>query len=375
MLNWFQIPLIEGNTSRQAHTDLPEGTYERELGREGFYGPATQMYHRHPPTNWQLIDGPLKPRAFDAAKEALSRNLYHSPWPSKILLSNTDVQIRLWYLNSNMQKLARNADGDQLLFVHKGSGELFCDYGHMSFTEGDYLLLPRGTLWRLETDSVCAILMIEACNDSYAYPDKGIVGQHAVFDQAIMETPHINERFKRQYAEQTWEVEIKRLNQITTMQYGYNPLDAVGWHGNLTVLKLNWRDIRPLMSHRYHIPPSGHTTFAAQKFVVCTFCPRPFESDPGALRVPFYHSNEDYDEVIFYHRGDFFSRDNIHPGMLTLHPCGFPHGPHPKAFLAGQKRANKITDEVAVMIDTREPLKVSATAETIEWADYWESWK
>ena len=125
-------------------------------------------------------------------------------------------------------------------------------------------------------------------------------------------------------------------------------------------MRINWRDIRPVMSHRYHVPPSVHSTFVADRFVVCTFVPRPIESDPGALKVPFFHSNDDFDEVIFYHQGEFFSRDNIHPGMMTLHPCGFTHGPHPKAFAAGAKAAKTMTDEVAVMIDARDPLDMSA---------------
>ena len=128
-------------------------------------------------------------------------------------------------------------------------------------------------------------------------------------------------------------------------------------------MKLNWRDIRPMMSHRYHIPPSVHSTFVADRFVVCTFVPRPIESDPGALKVPFFHSNDDFDEVIFYHAGEFFSRDNIKPGMVTFHPNGFTHGPHPKAFAAGAKAAKTMTDEVAVMIDARDPLDMSAAAE------------
>ena len=127
-------------------------------------------------------------------------------------------------------------------------------------------------------------------------------------------------------------------------------------------VRLNWRDIRPIMSHRYHVPPSVHSTFVADRFVVCTFVPRPIESDPGALKVPFFHSNDDFDEVIFYHRGEFFSRDNIHPGMMTFHPCGFTHGPHPKAFAAGAKAAKTETDEVAVMIDARDALDMARAA-------------
>ena len=127
---------------------------------------------------------------------------------------------------------------------------------------------------------------------------------------------------------------MKRRNQLSTVTFPFNPLDAVGWHGDSRVVRINWRDLRPLMSHRAHLPPSAHTTFVAGRFVVCTFVPRPLESDPEALRLPFFHNNDDFDEIIFYHKGSFFSRDNIHPGMMTVHPSGFTHGPHPKAFNA-----------------------------------------
>ncbi|MFM8802279.1 MAG: homogentisate 1,2-dioxygenase domain-containing protein, partial [Tagaea sp.] len=145
----------------------------------------------------------------------------------------------------------------------------------------------------------------------------------------------------------------------------------------LAPVKVNWRDMRPLMSHRYHLPPSVHSTFVAGRFVVCTFAPRPAESDPGALKVPFFHNNDDYDEIIFYHRGKFFSRDNIHAGMATLHPCGFPHGPHPKAFALAAKnpQGGQMLDEVAVMIDTRDAVEVQRLPEGVERTDYVDSWK
>ncbi len=168
---------------------------------------------------------------------------------------------------------------------------------------------------------------------------------------------------------------VKRRDQITTITYPFNPLDAIGWKGNLAALKLNWRDIRPVMSHRAHIPPSVHSTFVADRFVVCTFVPRPLESDPGALKVPFFHSNDDYDEVIFYHAGEFFSRDNIRPGMISFHPCGFTHGPHPKALAAAASAPKATTDEVAVMVDSRDPLDMGEAARAVEVHDYAESWK
>jgi homogentisate 1,2-dioxygenase len=157
--------------------------------------------------------------------------------------------------------------------------------------------------------------------------------------------------------------------------YPFNPLDAIGWHGDLAVVRINVRHIRPVASHRYHLPPSAHTTFVAERFVVCTFVPRPFETDPGALKVPFFHNNDDFDEVIFYHAGDFFSRDNIHPGMMTLHPCGFTHGPHPKALGNMLRQPKPATDEYAVMIDARDALEITDAAQGVEWMEYVESWK
>ncbi len=350
MKQWITFPRVEGEASRQAHTDLPADTYERELGKEGFFGPATQMYHRHPPTGWTDWDGPLKPRAFDLTR---LNTVSGSPWDADTVLHNAHTKLRIWRTEGRMPRLVRNADGDELLFVHQGSGALFCDYGRMSFRDGDYIMLPRGTMWRIECEGAATLLMIEATGDSYRLPDKGPVGRHAIFDPARLDTPHIDEAFRAQQTDEAWQVVIKRRDRLSTVTYPFNPLDAVGWQGDLVPVRINWRDIRPLMSHRAHLPPSAHTTFLASRFVVCTFVPRPFESDPGALKVPFFHSNDDYDEVIFYHAGDFFSRDNIHPGMVTFHPCGFTHGPHPKALANAFTPKQPATDEYAVMVDTR----------------------
>ena len=372
MKRWISFPRREGIASRQAHTNLPPGTFEREFGKEGFFGPVTQMYHAHPPTGWSDWSGSLRPRAFDLNKLG---NAQASPWEATPFLGNSQVGIRYWRMSGKMDHLARNGDGDELLFIHDGAGDLFCDFGHLAFGDGDYIVLPRGTMWRIEPSAPVSALLVEATNDSYRLPERGIVGQQAVFDLGTLETPVIDDAFKAQQGEQPWRVLIKRLGQLTTVTFPYNPLDATGWQGDLAPVRINWRDIRPLMSHRFHLPPSAHTTFLANRFVVCTFCPRPMESDPDALRVPFFHSNNDFDEMIFYHRGSFFSRDNIAPGMVTLHPCGFPHGPHPKAFQAGATRAKAETDEVAVMIDARDALEVAALPHGVEWAGYVDSWR
>jgi len=368
--NWIEFPRSEGEVSRQAHADLPAGTYEREIGRDGFFGPAAHIYHRHMPTGWSAFEGPLKPRAFDAARAAGEGKPFDAP----LLLSNASVKFRLWTVQRAMPALARNADGDDLLFIHEGDGDLFCDFGHLAYRDGDYILLPRGTTWRIEPKSSTTTLMIEATNGSYKLPDRGILGPHAFFDPAALDTPKLDDAFRAQQGEKEWRVEVKRRGAISTVPYPFNPLDAVGWKGNLAPVRLNWRDIRPVMSHRYHVPPSVHSTFVADRFVVCTFVPRPIESDPGALKVPFFHSNDDFDEVIFYHRGEFFSRDNIKPGMVTFHPNGFTHGPHPKAFAAGAKATKTMTDEVAVMIDARDPLEMGVAAEKTEDTGYAMSW-
>lgn len=369
---WISFPLREGDSSRQAHCDFPPDTYEREMGREGFFGPVTHLHHKHPPTGWVDWQGPLRPHAFNFNHVASERDC---PLDAPLTLHNADVQLRIWKTSGAMRHLVRNSDGDELLFIHEGAGHLYCDFGHLQYRDGDYLMIPRGTAWRIEATQPTFMLLIENTDGAYMLPDKGLVGAQAIFDPAVLDHPRLDEAFKAQQDETPWQVRIKRRSQISTVTFPYNPLDVVGWHGDNTVVRLNWRDIRPLMSHRYHLPPSAHTTFVANGFVVCTFTPRPVESDPGALKVPFFHNNDDYDEVLFYHRGNFFSRDNIEQGMVTFHPCGFPHGPHPKALKKAQHDPATFIDEVAVMIDTRRALEVGEAAAGVEVAEYVNSWR
>ncbi len=373
MKRWISASRVEGDASRQAHADLPPGTYEREISKEGFFGPAAFLHHKRPPTGWSKFEGALRPRAFDLAAMNAAEN---SPWAAPRVLHNGATELRFWKLNRPMTALARNADGDQLLFIHEGAADLFCDYGHLSIEAGDYVVLPRGTMWRLSPSQALSILMIEATGSHYTLPDKGLVGPHAIFDPAMLDAPKIDDAFRAHQADdRETRVEIKKRGAVSVATYPYNPLDVVGWHGELSPVRINVRHIRPLMSHRYHVPPSAHTTFLADRFVICTFAPRPFETDPGALKVPFFHNNDDYDEVLFYHAGDFFSRDNIHAGMMTFHPSGFTHGPHPKALKNMLVQKKSATDEYAVMIDTRDPLDVAEEATGVEVAGYVDSWK
>ena len=371
--NWIPVRGAQGTHSRQAHADMPDGTFEREVSKEGFFGPAAFFHHRHPPTGWVNFEGPLRPRAFNLA--ALNEPAA-SPWEAPRVLGNAHLEVRFWKLAGPMPALARDADGDLLLFVHQGAGDLYCDYGHLAFEAGDYIYLPRGTMWRLAPAGEAALLTIEATGESFSLPDRGVLGPTAVFDPAMLDTPAMDDAFRaHQAAPGETAVAIKKRGQVSTATFAYNPLDAVGWHGDLAPARLNVRDIRPVASHRYHLPPSVHTTFAARRFVVCTFTPRPFETDPGALKVPFFHNNDDYDEILFYHAGDFFSRDNIDAGMMTLHPSGFTHGPHPKALKNMLVQAKPATDEIAVMIDTRDPVDVADGAAAVENGAYVDSWK
>lgn len=376
----ISFPRIAGTASRQAHCDLPKGTFEREFGREGFFGPVTHLHHAHKPTGWTKWEGDLRPYAFDLNKLPPSKNC---PWSATPLFSNSTCSIRWWVTSGKMDHLVTNAESDELLFVHSGEGDMFCDFGHLAYKSGDYITMPRGAKWRIESKGKSEILLIESKYDGYRLPEKGLVGDHAIFDPAMLDVPELNEAYKAQTDQKEWQVVMRRKGTFTTVTYPFNPLDVTGWHGDNLPVRINWRDIRPLMSHRYHLPPSAHTTFVGNRFVVCTFVPRPAESDPDALKVPFYHSNNDFDEVIFYHKGEFFSRDNIHPGMVTLHPAGFSHGPHPKAFNlaaeADKKRkpddAPKMLDEVAVMIDTRETVDIAEEIKSTEWKEYPLSWR
>jgi len=361
-------PLVKGTVTHQAHVALPEGTYEEEHGRDGFFGPVSHLYRTHAPTGWTRIEGPLKPRAFDCIK-AHGAATSDSILDRVPLLYNEDVVMHFARPAQPMTYYFRNADGDEMYFIHKGHGILETDFGPLYFEPGDYIVIPRGTTYRLlpeTTDN--AFLVIESFS-KIRQPDRGIMGQHALYDPAIIKTPT-----PQPIQEDTeWEVRIKRLNELTSVFYPFNPMDVVGWKGDLTVWQLNIRDFRPVMSHRAHLAPSVHSTFVGKGFVVCSFVPRPLEEDPEAVRVPFYHRNIDYDEVLFYHAGNFFSRHGIDAGMITFHPQGIHHGPHPQAVEAVKRKT--ATDEVAVMLDASRPLRMTPEAQSAEWRDYYLSWQ
>ncbi len=380
------FPLRKGLHARQAHVDLPPGTFEEEHARNGFFGRTTHLYRLHPVTDWTRIEGPLRPHSYDlnglkpSGEEAVRSSMFgstESAFAPICLLHNADVALH-WVAPSAMDFFYRNADGDDVYYIHAGGGKLETTFGALTYATGDYLVIPRGTTYRFLPDSATAesgpdvaqhYLLIESFSE-VTIPDRNQLGPNAIFDPAMIDTPELE---PYDATPKEWAVHIKRENQITKVFYPFNPLDVVGWKGDLTVWRINVKDIRPVVSARYHLPPSAHSTFIGNNFVICSFLPRPFEEEEGAMRVPFYHSNIDYDEVLFYSAGHFFSRDGIGAGMVTWHPQGIHHGPHPKAIPLS--RTKDRTDEVAVMVDAFRPLKATSAAEAVENANYWASWK
>ena len=293
-------PLKKGKTASQAHVALPEGTFEEEHGRKGFYGKSAHLYHAHPPTGWIRFEGKLRPHCFDLNQLAAGDFNDPNGMPAPFL-GNNDVTLYVSRRSEPMPFYYRNADGDELLFVHRGHGRIETDFGPLDFEKGDYIIIPRAVTYRLLPESRDNFFLIIQSKTEFDQPEKGLLGQHALYDPGVIVTP---EPAPQLDDNREWEVRIKVDDELSTIVYPFNPMDVVGWKGDLTVWKINMRDIRPVMSHRAHLPPSAHTTFVTGGAVVCSFLPRPLEQDEDALRVPFYHRNTDFDEFLFYHDGD-----------------------------------------------------------------------
>jgi homogentisate 1,2-dioxygenase len=359
----------QGKMTLQPHVNIPDGTYEEEHGRQGFFGRVSHLYHRHPPTGWLRIEGDLRPRAYYASK--MEGEAAGQP---QVLLRNQDVQIGIAKLSSSMGCFARNADGDEVRFIHQGKGTLETDYGDLPFNKGDYLVIPRGTTYRFVTEVANTHFVIESATE-IRMPDRGMLGRHAQFDPMVMRVPLLPEAERKTGANRQgeFELQIKREEKWTKVFYPWNPMNAAGWKGDLAPWALNVDEIRPVISPRFHLPPSAHTTFLATNFVICSFLPRPLESEQGAMKVPFYHRNIDFDEVLFYHAGNFFSREGIAEGAVTWHPQGIHHGPHPNAAKNAENKT--FTEEIAVMVDTYRPLVPTSASESVEYKEYAMSWK
>jgi len=361
MENFHQSGVI----TKQAHVAIPDGLFEEEHGRNGFFGRVAHLYHENPPVGWTNIEGELKPRYLP-----LSFDKSHNLEEFFPILFNQDVSIYLGTFTKSPNYYFRNADEDELWFVHEGNFKLETSFGHLECKNGDYIVIPRGTTYKPFINSKIKILRVLSKSE-FEQPERGMLGPNALYDQTAIKIPNAAKGSEINCNE--YKVLIKRLNSITTVTYPFNPLDVAGWKGSLYVYKLSIYDFCPIMSHKYHMPPSAHTTFVAKNLVICSFVERPLEdSKHKVLKVPFYHSNIDFDEVLFYHQGSFFSRDNVGPGSITFHPQGIHHGPHPNAFKNAESKTH--TDEFAVMVDTKNPLQMSDWFMKNEDQNYWKSW-
>jgi len=361
------FPLSKGKVAKQAHVGLPAGTYEEEHGREAFAGRASHLYRTHPPTAWVRVEGPLRPSAFDL-NELKPADLTDASAAWLPVAVNDDVALAVSRRREEMPYFLRDADGDLCYFVHRGAGTLETDYGPLRFRDGDYLVVPKGTTHRFVPADELFVFVIEGRGE-YRLPDRGLLGRHAQFDPGVLETPEPDPH----HEPGEFEVRVKRDGAYTSLAYPHHPLDVVGWQGDLCPVRLNVDDFRPVVSPRYHLPPSVHATWANDGFAVCTFAPRPTETgDPEALRVPFFHSNIDNDEVLFYHAGQFFSRAGIGAGMMTLHPQGLHHGPQAAAIEASKTK--EFADEVAVMVECEHPLAIAPELDAVRIEGYEVSW-
>ncbi|TVQ81203.1 MAG: homogentisate 1,2-dioxygenase [Bradymonadales bacterium] len=370
----------QGEVADRPHLNLPSGTYEEEHGLEGFYGAVSHLYHEKPPTSWtDLRRSPfqwapieeqradfLKPQCFQPPSDGSQKDFFQG---GECWFFNDEI--RLWWHRFSVASSVffRNADASELYFCHDGKARLESVYGEIALEKGDYVLIPKGVTYRWALDDqAMALLRIENLKSHFQRPDTALMGQHALYSEHEIEGPLL-----KKGGESGSTVRVQSEFEISEIEYAHDVRDLKGWVGNLYPYKLNISKISPALSSKAHLPPSVNSTFVAQDFVVCSFLPRPLEEPEGALKVPFFHSNIDYDEVILYHEGDFFSRDHMEAGCISFHPRGVHHGPHPKALK--NQSAKTRTDEVAVMIDTRNPLRATAYARKREIREYWKSWR
>ena len=358
--------------------------YQEELfGTEGFSGMSSLLYHVHPPTVVTEIKKvkDLTPKiAIEKNMKALSLQGFSLPKEEdyiesrKTLFVNNDLHIGIAAPKEfSKDYFYKNGDADEMLFIHKGSGKFKSSYGNISFEYGDYIIIPRGTIYQLEFDSEDnRILYVESFSPIYTpkrYRNEfGQLLEHSPFCERDMKVPQDLETHDEKGE---FKVKIKKQGVLWEYTYGNHPFDAVGWDGFNYPYAFSIHDFEPITG-RIHQPPPVHQTWEARGFVVCSFVPRLYDYHPKSIPAPYHHSNIDSDEVLYYVDGDFMSRNNIDKGQITLHPAGIPHGPHPGAM--ERSIGHKETEELAVMVDTFAPLKVTEEAVKIQDGDYFQSW-
>jgi homogentisate 1,2-dioxygenase len=376
-----------GKFPEKRHTQFrkPNGElYAEELvSTEGFSSIYSLVYHSHPPTLVKHIGEPIDV----APKAAIANNMQNRSFitfkteakddflESRVVqLYNSDLYMAVAAPKESMSTyFYKNADADEVIFVHEGSGYLQTLYGKIHFEYGDYLVIPRGVIYQMHfNDSKNRLMIIESF--SPIKPPKRYLNSMGQF---LEHSPYCERDIKLPTDLQTidqmgdFKVMIKKGDQLFPYTYGSHPFDAIGWDGYHFPYGFSIHNYEPITG-RIHMPPPIHQTFEGHNFVICSFVPRLFDYHPLSIPAPYHHSNVDSDEVLYYVDGDFMSRKHVEKGMITLHPKGIPHGPHPG--MAEKSIGAKETLELAVMIDPFFPLKITEAAMAIEDPSYYRSW-
>jgi len=376
-----------GKIPQKRHTQFekPDGSlyYDQLFGTIGFDGMSSLSYHVHRPTQVKEIG-----KALDVSpKIAVEKNITSRKFigfdvapkddfleAREPLLVNNDVHVGLAAPRKSVTDyFYKNADADEMLFIHKGSGTLKTFLGNIPFEYGDYLIIPRGMIYQIEFDTEDnRILYAESFHPIYT-PKR----YRNWFGQLLEHSPFCERDYKLPQDLQTFDekgeflMKIKKQGMLHQLVYASHPFDVVGWDGYNYPYGFSIHNFEPITG-RVHQPPPVHQTFETGAFVVCSFCPRLYDYHPKAIPAPYNHSNIDSDEVLYYVDGDFMSRTGIGPGYISLHPAGIPHGPHPGTYEASIGK--KGTEELAVMIDTFKPLQVTENALKIDDGKYYKSW-
>ncbi len=376
-----------GSIPQKRHTQFrkPNGElyYEQLFGTIGFDGMSSLLYHTHRPTMVSAIKKPVdvSPKIAQAKHITARKLMSYEVAPqddyldSRVaLLVNSDVHIGVAAPKKSLTEyFYKNADADEMLFIHKGTGTLRTLLGNIKFEYGDYLIIPRGMIYQIEFDGKeNRILYAESFHPIYT-PKR--YRNH--FGQMLEHSPFCERDYKLPTELETHDEEgefimkIKKQGMLHELTYTTHPFDVIGWDGYNFPYGFSIHNFEPITG-RVHQPPPVHQTFETSAFVICSFCPRLYDYHPLSIPAPYNHSNIDSDEMLYYVDGDFMSRNDIGPGVMTLHPGGIPHGPHPGAYERSIGKTE--TDELAVMIDTFKPLMVTQAAMDIDDGKYYKSW-
>ena len=376
-----------GKIPHKRHTTFkkPDGSlyYEQLFGTIGFDGMSSLMYHVERPTMVTSVGAPVDLTPEVAVKYNMTSRLLKG-WnvapeadflkSRKTVLANQDVNITLAAPTKSLRDyFYKNADADEMIFIHKGTGTLRTMLGNLKFGYGDYLLVPRGMIYQINFDTEDNRLFIVESNSPMYTPKR----YRNWFGQLLEHSPFCERDIRRPQALETHEekgeftIKVKKQNHLHTLTYASHPFDVVGWDGYNYSYAFSIHDFEPITG-RVHQPPPVHQTFETDTFVVCSFVPRLYDYHPEAIPAPYNHSNIDSDEVLYYVDGDFMSRNNIDKGYISLHPAGIPHGPHPGAYERSVGQTE--TEELAVMVDTFKPLWITKDAVALDDGEYWNSW-